>query len=85
MTGGELKPHPLECADVGFFAEGELPEKTAVPEQWADEAFAAIRGEEIEVRFDHPREPIWIGEEDSSLAETIGLENLNSLIEDVEN
>ena len=84
MVGGELKPHPLECADVGFFSEGELPEKTAVPEQWAEEAFAAIRGEEIDVRFDRPREPIWIGD-DSSLEETIGAESLNSLIEDVEN
>jgi len=85
MTGGELKPHPLECADVGFFAEGKLPEKTAVPEQWADEAFAAIRGEELTVRFDRPRDPIWIGEEDSPLTETIGSENLSSLVEDVEN
>ena len=85
MTGGELKPHPLECADVGFFAEGELPKKTAVPEQWADEAFAAIRGVELTVRFDRPRDPIWIGEEDSPLTETIGSENLSSLVEDVEN
>ncbi|MBO29898.1 MAG: hypothetical protein CL439_00575, partial [Acidimicrobiaceae bacterium] len=84
MVGGELKPHPLECADVGFFAEGELPEKTAVPEQWAEEAFAAIRGEEIDVRFDRPREPIWVGD-DSSLEEKLGSETLDSLIEDVEN
>ena len=84
MIGGELKTHPLECADVGFFAEGELPEKTAVPEQWAEEAFAAIRGEEIDVRFDRPREPIWVGD-DSSLEEKLGSETLDSLIEDVEN
>ena len=84
MIGGELKPHPLECADVGFFSEGELPEKTAVPEQWAEEAFAAIRGEEIDVRFDRPREPTWVGD-DSSLEEKLGSETLDSLIEDVEN
>ena len=27
--GGELKPHPLECRDVGWFAEDELPEPLA--------------------------------------------------------
>jgi ADP-ribose pyrophosphatase YjhB (NUDIX family) len=63
MTGGELQAHPLECADVGFFAEGNLPAKTALPEQWAQEAFAAIREEEVEVRFDAPRDPFWEGQE----------------------
>ena len=62
MTGGELKAHPLECLDVGFFPEGELPEDTALPEQWAAESFAAIRGESIEIRFDLPRDPPWAGE-----------------------
>src|SRR5262249_23779345 len=28
-TGGALEAHPLECADVGWFAEGALPEHTA--------------------------------------------------------
>ena len=63
MTGGELQAHPLECADVGFFAEGRLPAKTALPEQWAQEAFAAIREEDLEVRFDAPRDPLWEGQE----------------------
>ncbi|MGE4567007.1 MAG: NUDIX hydrolase N-terminal domain-containing protein [Acidimicrobiales bacterium] len=63
MTGGELQAHPLECADVGFFAEGHLPAKTALPEQWAQEAFAAIREEDLEVRFDAPRDPLWEGQE----------------------
>ena len=61
MTGGDLQAHPLECLDVGFFAEDALPEGTAVPETWAAESFAAIRGEPMEVRFDHPREPMWEG------------------------
>lgn len=61
--GGELEPHPLECSDVGFFAEGELPERTARPELWAPHAFSAIRGESVEVLFDHPRDPPWRGGE----------------------
>ena len=28
-TGGELTPHPLECTDVGWFAEDALPDPTA--------------------------------------------------------
>ncbi len=63
--GGELKAHPLECSDVGFFAEGELPERTARPELWAPHAFSAIRGEPVEVLFDHPRDPPWRGDPES--------------------
>ena len=59
--GGELEAHPLECSDVGFFAEGELPERTARPELWAPHAFRAIRGEPVEVLFDLPRDPPWRG------------------------
>ena len=61
MTGGELAAHPLECLDVGFFAEGSLPEGHALPVEWVDESFAAIRGEEVDIWFDHPREPMWEG------------------------
>ncbi len=57
--GGELKPHPLECRDVGFFAEDELPERTARPEMWADLAFQAIRGKPTDMLFDLPRDPFW--------------------------
>ena len=60
--GGELKAHPLECTDVGFFAEGELPERTARPELWAAHGFQAIRGEDVDVMFDRPRTPPWRGE-----------------------
>jgi len=63
MTGGELSAHPLECSDVGFFEEGGLPEGSALPEEWATEAFAAIRGEELDVRFDRPRVPPWLAGE----------------------
>ena len=67
MTGGELRPHPLECSDVGFFAEGDLPEGTVTPDQWADQAFAAIRGEPVEVNFDRPRDPVWRGQPEGDL------------------
>jgi ADP-ribose pyrophosphatase YjhB (NUDIX family) len=55
MTGGELTPHPLECADVGWFAEDALPSPLAGSARWAPAAFAAIRGEPLEVLFDAPR------------------------------
>ena len=61
MTGGSLTPHPMECPDVGFFAEGDLPEHTILADEWAAESFAAIRGEPVEVRFDAPRDPPWVG------------------------
>ncbi len=59
VTGGELKPHPLEVADTGFFAEHSLPHPTAGAESWAEHAFRAIRGEDVEVQFDEPRDPVW--------------------------
>ena len=57
--GGELRAHPLECADVGWFAEGALPTPLAGAERWKQTAFAAIRGEAVEVLFDQPRRPTW--------------------------
>ncbi len=62
QTGGSLKPHPLECTDVGFFAEHELPEPVAGADSWAEHAFRAIRGEDVVVDFDAPRSPPWRGE-----------------------
>jgi ADP-ribose pyrophosphatase YjhB (NUDIX family) len=62
-VGGELAAHPLECADVGWFAEDELPSPIAGVERWRDVAFAAIRGEAVEVEFDAPREPLWRGDQ----------------------
>ena len=46
-TGGELRPHPLETADVGWFADDALPEATAGAQWWGPMAFAAIRGEDV--------------------------------------
>jgi ADP-ribose pyrophosphatase YjhB (NUDIX family) len=59
LVGGELNAHPLECRDVGWFAEDALPEPLAGVDRWGTTAFAAIRGEAVEVIFDPPREPIW--------------------------
>ena len=60
-TGGELRPHPLETADVGWFGPTTLPEATAGAAWWAPMAFAAIAGEVAPARFDPPRDPIWRG------------------------
>lgn len=58
-VGGELAPHPLETADVGWFGEHNLPWPLAGANLWAPQAFAAARGERIEVLFDKPRMPVW--------------------------
>ncbi len=58
-VGGELAAHPLECSDVGFFAEDDLPHPVAGADYWAEKAFAAIRGHDIDVAYDLPRDPPW--------------------------
>jgi ADP-ribose pyrophosphatase YjhB (NUDIX family) len=60
-TGGSLDAHPLECRDVGWFGPDSLPEGTAGADQWSTLAFAAIRGEPVDVLFDEPRVPPWRG------------------------
>jgi ADP-ribose pyrophosphatase YjhB (NUDIX family) len=62
VLGGELTAHPLECADVGWFAEDNLPFPLAGVDGWGKQAFAAIRGEDIDVLFDAPRAPTWRGD-----------------------
>jgi len=54
-TGGELRPHPLETLDVGFFARDALPEPLAGMGNWVQQAFEAIDGVEQPTRFDLPR------------------------------
>jgi ADP-ribose pyrophosphatase YjhB (NUDIX family) len=63
MTGGELRRHPLETEDVGFFARDRLPEPLAGGARWVDLAFAAIEGRHTGCVFDPPRTPPWRGEE----------------------
>ena len=57
--GGDLERHPLETAAVGWFAEDDLPWPLAGAERWGKHAFAAIRGERVEVLFDQPRDSPW--------------------------
>lgn len=57
--GGTLAPHPLECAEVGWFAEAELPTPLIGAPDWTAHAFAALRNEHVEVLFDRPRCPPW--------------------------
>ena len=57
--GGTLLSHPLECSDVGWFAEEELPWPLAGADAWKAHAFAAIRGEPVDVLWDRPRNPVW--------------------------
>lgn len=63
-VGGELRAHPLECRDVGWFAEDSLPSPLAGAGMWSEQAFRAIRGEPLEVLFDRIRRPVWRREED---------------------
>jgi ADP-ribose pyrophosphatase YjhB (NUDIX family) len=58
-TGGALEAHPLETSAVGWFARDRLPDPVAGADQWADLAFAAIRGEPVDVLYDRPRRPTW--------------------------
>jgi len=58
-VGGSLAAHPLECADVGWFAEDDMPSPLAGIDRWGEQAFAAIRGEPVEVLFDAPRPDVW--------------------------
>lgn len=55
-VGGELNGHPLETRDVGWFTQDALPHPTAGVEHWGAHAFAAIRGEDVEVLYDVPRD-----------------------------
>jgi ADP-ribose pyrophosphatase YjhB (NUDIX family) len=60
--GGELKAHPLECRDVGFFAEDALPSPMVGQQLWAPHAFKVLRGEDEGMLFDAPRDPPWRGD-----------------------
>ncbi len=61
VLGGELRAHPLECADVGWFSEERMPQPLAGAQYWSHHVFAAVRGEPVEVLFDQPRQPTWRG------------------------
>jgi ADP-ribose pyrophosphatase YjhB (NUDIX family) len=59
MVGGELKAHPLETLDVGFFPEDGLPSPLRAGGRWVGWAFAALKDENRPVYFDLPRSPLW--------------------------
>ncbi len=59
VLGGELRPHPLETEDVGFFRRDALPEPLAGGARWVDLAFAAIDGKVERCHFDRPRPHVW--------------------------
>ena len=61
-VGGTLVRHPLETRDVGWFSEDALPTPLAGADRWRPAAFAAIRGEPVDVVFDRPRTPPWRGD-----------------------
>jgi ADP-ribose pyrophosphatase YjhB (NUDIX family) len=65
-VGGDLRPHPLETSDVGWFALDALPQPLAGAERWGKHVFAALRGEHVDVLFDRPRQPMWRGEDASA-------------------
>ena len=63
-VGGQLEAHPLETADVGWFALDQLPFPLAGAERWGEHVFSALRGEPIEVLYDSVRSPVWRGDPD---------------------
>ncbi len=53
LDGGELRRHPVETLDIGFFARNALPEPLFVKRaDWFDHAWAAHRGENMGTYFD---------------------------------
>ena len=60
-VGGELTPHPLETADVGWFTRDALPTPLAGYGQWGELAWSALEGRAAPVWFDEPRDPPWQG------------------------
>ncbi len=62
VIGGDLRPHPLECRDVGFFSRDSLPQPLVGYDRWGPSAFAAIDGHPVDVSFDPPRDPVWKGD-----------------------
>jgi ADP-ribose pyrophosphatase YjhB (NUDIX family) len=61
-VGGELKLHPLEVTDAGWFDRDKLPSPTIGADRWAEPVFAAIDGERRDVYYDDLRRPVWRGE-----------------------
>ena len=54
-VGGELRPHPLETKDVGWFDKDSLPRPLAGHTRWVDIVFRALTDPQAPVYFDPPR------------------------------
>jgi 8-oxo-dGTP pyrophosphatase MutT (NUDIX family) len=65
MLGGELRGHPLETRQVGFYPRDALPQPLAGVHRWGEVAFAAIDGAPLPCSFDLPRTPPWRGDHTS--------------------
>ena len=59
VVGGELRPHPLEVTEVGFFPRESLPEPLLGAGRWVARAFDAIDGTDLACHFDPPLLPPW--------------------------
>lgn len=60
-TGGTLRAHPLETADVGWFTREAMPGNASGAQWWAPMAFDAIDGNHRATVFEAPRTPMWRG------------------------
>jgi ADP-ribose pyrophosphatase YjhB (NUDIX family) len=65
-VGGDLRAHPLEVRDVGWFTRDTLPSPLVGSERWGDHVFAAISGEHRDVLYDRVRQPMWRGDPSST-------------------
>ncbi len=63
-VGGTVSPHPQECLDAGWFGRDDLPEPIASFDRWGESAFRAIEGNQSDVIYDAPRNPVWRGAPD---------------------
>lgn len=61
-TGGTLKAHPLETADVGWFSLDNLPSPSPGSAWWGPAAAEALAEQYSPAFFDAPRSPIWRGD-----------------------
>jgi ADP-ribose pyrophosphatase YjhB (NUDIX family) len=64
--GGELRAHPLETRDVGWFTRETLPHPLVGSDRWGDHVFAALNGEQRDVLYDRVRQPMWRGDSTTS-------------------
>jgi ADP-ribose pyrophosphatase YjhB (NUDIX family) len=62
-VGGDLRPHPLETLDAGWFRRDALPADTIGAPRWVPDIFSAIENPTHPVFYDDVRRPVWRGEQ----------------------